>query len=310
MTLGNPKDYREIYDTKSKYDKTEFFKRFTIYGEDNLFSTVKYSDHQLKKRKIAAPYSKSNVVANAEGIVRERVGAFVKEMMTSPNGLVDFFVLFDCYAHDVMTRFLYGASHGSDAILDPADRPLVVNLKRAQIWSPLSVNFGWLHGSWISKLCLGEEYRRTLEADEDVRRAVEKKMKEHDDDGKKDEEYSLYRSMRQARTEGDHMSRNYMASEMYDHLEAGQQTTASTLTYICWRLSRHPEWQMRLQHEVRALETDDSGDVSLGDCETSPIMDAVIRETLRLHPAASGRQERVVPQGGRTFSGFYLPGGT
>jgi cytochrome P450 len=31
---------------------------------------------------------------------------------------------------------------------------------------------------------------------------------------------------------------------------------------------------------------------------------------MRLHPAASGRQERIVPAGGRTFSGVYLPART
>jgi cytochrome P450 len=310
VTLGNPKDYRDIYDTKSRYDKTEYFKRFTIYGEDNLFSTVKYYDHQAKKRKIAAPYAKSNVVANAEGLVRERVRAFITEMIAAPNGLVDFFVLFDCYAHDVMTRFLYGPSHGTDAILDPNDRPLVVNLKRAQIWTPLWINFGWFHGSWVAKMCLGEEYRRTVESNGDVRRAIEKKLQEHDEDPSKDEEYSLYRTMRRSKVEGDHLSRNYMASEMYDHLKAGQQTTASTLTYICWRLSRHLEWQRRLQEELRALKQDAAGNVSLNEIEACPVLDAIVKETLRLHPAASGRQERVVPVGGRTYSGIFIPGGT
>lgn len=310
VTLGNPKDYREIYDTKSKYDKTTYFKRFTLYGEDNLFSTIKYYDHQAKKRKIAAPYAKSNIVANAEALVRERVGAFQNEILASPGGVVDVFVLADCYAHDVMTRFLYGVSHGTDAILDPKDRPLVVNLKRSQVWSPLWVNFGWFHGSWLAKRCFGQDYRRTVEANGDVRKAVEAKLREHDEDPRKDGEYSLYRTMRLGRSEGDHMSRNYMASEMYDHLKAGQQTTASTLTYICWRLSRHPEWQRRLLVELRGLKADADGKVSLNDLEACPVLDAVIRETMRLHPAASGRQERVVPLGGRTYSGVFIPAGT
>ena len=101
-----------------------------------------------------------------------------------------------------------------------------------------------------------------------------------------------------------------MVSEIYDHLTAGQQTTATTLTYLVWRLSQHPEWQQRLQTEVRALEPDYTNIPALEDTEACPILNAVVRETLRLHPAASGRQERVVPSGGRTYSGVYLPGGT
>lgn len=310
VTLGNPADYREIYDTKSRYDKTTYFKRFALYGEDNLFSTIKYSDHQVKKRKLAAAYSKSNVIANAESLVRERVGAFIEEISSAPNGLVDFFVLFDCYAHDVMTRFLYGTAHGTDAIRDPTDRPLVMRLKRSQVYSPLWVNFGWLHGSWVLRMLLGDEYKTTVEANGDFKRHIEQKTREHDDDPRRDEEYSLYRAMRRVKTEGDHLSKNYMASEMYDHLKAGQQTTASTLTYLAWRLSRHPDWQRRLQTELRAMPLSHQGKLALVDLEAAPVLGAVILETLRLHPAASGRQERIVPPGGRTYSGTFIPGGT
>ena len=234
----------------------------------------------------------------------------MQALQAESEGVVDFFVLFDCLAHDVMTRFLYGASHGTDALSDAKDRALVANLHRSQVWGPLWVNFGWFHGCWIAKVWLGEEYRRLVEADGDVLKAMETKLKEHDEDPKKDETFSLYRTMRQARTEGDHMSRNYIASEMFDHLTAGQQTTASTLTYICWRLSRHTEWQRRLQEEIRALKADEDGELSLNELEACPVLDAIVRETLRLHPAASGRQERVVPAGGRTYSGVFIPGGT
>jgi len=310
VTLGHPADYREIYDTKSKYEKTIFFRQFRLYGEDNLFTTQRYSDHQIKKRKFASAYSKSNVTANAEGLVRERVEAFIEEISATPNGLVDFFVLMDCFSHDVMTRFLYGPSHATDAIRNPNDRPYIVNLKRSQIYTPLGVNLGWLHGSWLLKSLLGITYTKTCEARDDMMRHMESKLREHDDDPDRDLDYSLYRVLRQARVEGDHMSKNYMVSEMFDHLSAGQMTTASTLTYVVWRLSRQPEWQVRLQEELRAMPVNDKGRVHLSTIEACPVLDAVINETLRLHPVASGRQERIVPAGGRTYSGVFVPEGT
>lgn len=249
-------------------------------------------------------------MANAQDIVRERVSAFIKEIRGAPNGFVDFFEIYDCYAHDVMTRFLYGPSHGTDAISNRQDKPLVANLKRSQVWSPLWVNFETFHNSWLSKALLGRDFRRTVESRGDIKRAIEKKLDEHDQDPNKDDEYSLYRTMRQAKTDGDHMSRNYMASEMYDHLAAGQQTTSATLTYITWRLSQHPDWQLQLKQELAALRPDEDGIPSLHDIEECRVLDATIRETLRLHPAASGRQERVVPSEGRTYSGCFIPGGT
>lgn len=263
VTLGNPADYREIYSSQARYDKTTYFKRFALYGEDNLFSTEKFTDHQRKKRKLAAAYTKSNVISNAEGLVRERVDAFISELSAAPNGLVDFFVLFDCYAHDVMTRFLYGPAHGTDSIRDAEQRSHIVNLKRSQVYSTLWVNFGWLHGSWLLKTILPDDYKLSVEANGDIKLHMELSMLEHDEDPQRDDEYSLYREMRRAKTEGDHMSRNYMASEMFDHLKAGQQTTASSLTYLFWRLSRHPDWQRRLRSELQALPRHADGQLAL-----------------------------------------------
>lgn len=306
VTLGNPVDYREIYDTKSRYDKSTYFSRFAVYGEDNLFSTLKYTEHQAMKRNIAAAYAKSNVVAKGEGMARERVGACLEALMSEQEtrGVVDVFVLFDCFAHDIMTRFLYGSNNGTDTLLSSADRPLVVNLKRSQIWTPLWVNFPTLHTYWLGRLVLPKEYVKNGEYGADVKRRVESLMDACDrEDG---EEFSMYGHMRR----GGRLIRGKMASEMFDELKAGQMTTSSTITYISWRLSRHPEWQERLKDELGALKIDQNGGLALKDLENRPVLEAVIKETMRLHPAASGRQERVVPAGGRTYSGVYIPEGT
>lgn len=310
ISLGNPTDYREIYDTKSRYDKSAFFSRFAVYGEDNLFSTLKYTDHQAMKRHVAAAYTKSNVVAKSETMVRERVTAFLEAMMIEQNSrpAVDVFVLFDCFSHDVMTRFLYGAKHGTDTLLSPQDRPLVVNLKRSQIWTPLWVNFPTLHTYWLGRQLLPQEYVKNGDYGADVKGRIEGLMVSRDanKDQGSDETFSMYGHMRK----GGKLNRGKMASEMFDELKAGQMTTASTLTYIAWRLSRHLEWQERLRAELGALKTDQAGHLLLTDLEASAVLEAVIKETMRLHPAASGRQERIVPIGGKTYSGVYVPAST
>ncbi|KAF2164446.1 hypothetical protein M409DRAFT_25324 [Zasmidium cellare ATCC 36951] len=310
VTLGNPTDYREIYDTKSRYDKSKYFSRFAVYGEDNLFSTLKYTDHQAMKRQIAAAFAKSTVVAKSEAMVRERVEAYLEAMMLEQktHSVVDVFVLFDCFSHDVMTRFLYGEKHGTDTLLSSQDRPLVVNLKRSQIWTPLWVNFPTLHTYWLGRKLLPKEYVKNGEYGADVKRRIESLMDAHDADkgSNEDEMFSLYGHMRK----GAKLNRDKMASEMFDELKAGQMTTASTLTYTAWRLSRRTQWQDKLRTELLALRPDDDGKLPLAELETCPVLEAVIKETLRLHPAASGRQERVVPPGGRTYSGLYVPEGT
>lgn len=47
-----------------------------------------------------------------------------------------------------------------------------------------------------------------------------------------------------------------------------------------------------------------------GALEALPVLNGVIEETLRLYGAAPGSLPRVVPEGGATMAGHFLPAGT
>jgi cytochrome P450 len=109
-----------------------------------------------------------------------------------------------------------------------------------------------------------------------------------------------------------------VASELLDHLAAGFDTSAITLTYVVHELCRHPKLQQRLQQELRTLSppmvSDSSPSLPDGkSVDALPLLHAIIWETLRLHPAIPGPQPRVSPpQGCRLGSGdntYYVPGG-
>lgn len=46
------------------------------------------------------------------------------------------------------------------------------------------------------------------------------------------------------------------------------------------------------------------------ELEGAPLLHAIVKETLRLHPPAGFNLPRAVPAGGRTVCGYYLPEGT
>ncbi|EIM81015.1 cytochrome P450 [Stereum hirsutum FP-91666 SS1] len=87
---------------------------------------------------------------------------------------------------------------------------------------------------------------------------------------------------------------------------AGAGTSATILTFIFEFLSQHPEWARRLREEVDARYRGD-GDFDLDD---TPVLDAIMNETLRVRPTVPARSQRVVPTGGIFISGHYIPGGT
>ncbi|KAM0261408.1 hypothetical protein ACHAQJ_002261 [Trichoderma viride] len=95
-------------------------------------------------------------------------------------------------------------------------------------------------------------------------------------------------------------------TEISNLVFAGTDTTSTTLTYLFWELAKHQDWQTRLREELCQTIWDDvvPSDKHLTDL---PILDAVITEALRLHPAAPASLQRETPSGGRTLNGVFVP---
>ena len=90
---------------------------------------------------------------------------------------------------------------------------------------------------------------------------------------------------------------------------AGSETTATALSGIMGNLLRNPDTMEKLLREIR----DSFQHVSEIDAErvsSLSYLGAVIEEGLRLCPPVALGMPRVVPAGGATVSGHWLPGGT
>ncbi|KAJ5391350.1 hypothetical protein N7509_006840 [Penicillium cosmopolitanum] len=113
-----------------------------------------------------------------------------------------------------------------------------------------------------------------------------------------------------------------VASELLDHLVAGHETTGITFTYMMWELSKQPELQAKLQKELMTLSpslrypgSSTGGDKALPSpsaIDALPLLDAMVRETLRLHSPAPAQLPRVTPttEKGTSLHGYdNIPGG-
>ncbi|PCD20223.1 hypothetical protein AU210_016694 [Fusarium oxysporum f. sp. radicis-cucumerinum] len=71
-------------------------------------------------------------------------------------------------------------------------------------------------------------------------------------------------------------------------LAAGHETTASSLTWACYLLTKHPEIQAKLREEItEALPEDLNNDRAVdlaGILEQLPYLNGIMYETLRLYP--------------------------
>lgn len=107
----------------------------------------------------------------------------------------------------------------------------------------------------------------------------------------------------------------HIASELLDHVVAGMDTSAITLTYLFWEVSRNARIQKALRTELRNM----SPALTLENCPTTPsaryidslpLLHAVVIETLRRHSAIPGPQPRITPSTPTALAGSPpLPGG-
>ncbi|TFK24880.1 high nitrogen upregulated cytochrome P450 monooxygenase 2 [Coprinopsis marcescibilis] len=92
---------------------------------------------------------------------------------------------------------------------------------------------------------------------------------------------------------------------------AGSDTTASGLTSLFFFLLRNPECHKRLQHEIDEVARLDPS-LSPDKLAQVPYLNAVVNETLRLHPPVASSVQRApkIGSGGKMLGSMFLPEGT
>lgn len=91
-------------------------------------------------------------------------------------------------------------------------------------------------------------------------------------------------------------------------ISAGTDTTATTLTGWTYFVCTHPEVYSRLVKEVREAFVDED-DIVWEKISKLRYLEATIYEALRLFPPSGASQQRVVPPGGATIDGYFIPAG-
>ncbi|KAH7151256.1 cytochrome P450 [Fusarium sp. MPI-SDFR-AT-0072] len=79
-----------------------------------------------------------------------------------------------------------------------------------------------------------------------------------------------------------------LKDQLLTFLAAGHETTSSAITWACYLLTKHPEYQAKLREEVRNglpedLATNPTVDLA-GVLEQLPYLNGIMHETLRLYP--------------------------
>ncbi|MBO1331719.1 cytochrome P450 [Streptomyces sp. VRA16 Mangrove soil] len=112
----------------------------------------------------------------------------------------------------------------------------------------------------------------------------------------------------QARTEdGESLSDDEIRDQVLVFLLAGHETTATTLTFGLHLLGRNPQVQRRAHEELDAVLGDGRAPRA-ADMERLPYLERVVKEALRLYPAAAAVGRRAVVD--TELDGMTVPAGS
>ncbi|KAJ5901463.1 sterigmatocystin biosynthesis P450 monooxygenase stcL, partial [Penicillium taxi] len=105
------------------------------------------------------------------------------------------------------------------------------------------------------------------------------------------------------------MSRHEIHANATFIILAGSETTATALSGCIYYLCINRDALAQLSQLVRKTFSRDS-DITNAKCASLPYVDAVIDESLRLYSPMAAHLPRVVPPGGATVAGNFLPANT
>ncbi|KAJ5741040.1 hypothetical protein N7493_000912 [Penicillium malachiteum] len=89
---------------------------------------------------------------------------------------------------------------------------------------------------------------------------------------------------------------------------AAGDTTLSALTFSMYHLATNPEIQLALRKEIESHA--DVANLAFQAIQNLPLLESVINETLRVHPAVPSGLPRLTPPEGVYIDGTYIPGNT
>jgi cytochrome P450 len=325
---------RTIYGAGSGFERTWFYRMFDAYGKQNLFTFSTVKEHSERKKLVANAYSKSLMLKGpAARMVQEKVSHYMALIKAQGDQPHEIFSSLHYFSIDAITHFLYGPSYGGTSALqgNSQDRALLNDIidptRRYLSW--FAVHLPTLTKWLYTRVGLMERIlkpvfpmkkpttytgirKHALDAFHRFQSAAETKP-----DTLSSESTiiaRLWKSHESIKGSG-HISLGSLdiASECADHLLAGIDTTADTLMFLIWALSRpqNAQIQKRLADEVRALPEDAFEDdaAKLDVIDKLPYLDAVIRETLRLYAPLPASEPRSLATD-CTIDGFKIPART
>lgn len=306
VSVASPEGLRAIY-VAGLEKHPWYLEEFANFHEANLVSMLDHASHSAQKRVISGLYSKSYLfhsvdmgVLSAEIMFKRYLPLLdAAAMQGSP---VNVFDLSQQAGLDVMTAYIFGLRRSTNFLQDAESRVQYLEPVPGDAQATKERREAVTLG--MCKMTVKDLERSQGLPDEELvsRPIIFEKLYTHLRDKAKQHDRSAGKALKQS------------ASEMQDALLATEETTAISMTYILYHVSRDSNLQNALHRELLNLSpllaASSTTLPSPASISALPLLDNIVMETLRLHAASPGRQPRVVGKGGIMIHGHYISEGT
>jgi len=250
-------------------------------------------DFWLRQRRLIQPaFSKSSVNTYAGSII-EYTRRLLAEWSDGRH----------CDLHGEMTRLTMGIVGKALMDIDLTEVSSEVAAPLEEAMRDLSHRFesAWNFPQWVPTPRNRRAKRNVRRLDAVVNRII-RSRRESGDRG------DLLSKLIQARDEVDHtgMTDRQLRDEAMTLFLAGHETTANALAWTWFLLGQNPAAESRLNEELRATIGDRWPDAN--DVPKLVYTEAVLKESMRLHPPAFAFSRRVLADA--TIGGYHVPAGS
>ncbi|KEF62905.1 uncharacterized protein A1O9_00879 [Exophiala aquamarina CBS 119918] len=313
-SFTRPEDVKVIYELGGKYLKSAYYNPLNppIREQQNIFAIRDNDWHKEKRRKVAALYSMTSVVSYEEPVDKMTSVCLRKMREFADAGqLVSIPNFMQYYAFDVIGMITFDQSfgmmeHGGDTTgMIEGIRGVNDYLGHMGVTYNLHPWNAWLRsllrlpikGGVLAQYCFTQIAKHRAQPSATT---LTKKT---------NYETFLAKLLRME------AEKKVAATNMIDtcgsNIGAGSDTTAISLSAALFYLYANPEKISKLRHEIEtgSAEGRISNPVTFQEAQNMPFLQAVIKETLRLHPAVGTILARDVPRGGAQLGGYYFPEG-
>jgi hypothetical protein len=277
----------------------------------------------------------------SQEIVMERLLSILDEAAKNQTP-IDILLVFLAAAMDFICAYLFGLQHGSNFLEDTETRErwqkAHYDMKGYGFWP---TEFPGVT-SFLSKIGISVVPAKAISAKDEVRSVclnilnkmeTSRSQKTNNTDEEKDSSIrnrgviydQLLRHLGPKLDSGNSVTwadlspqaKLDVASELMDHIMAGTETSGWSLTYIIHELSQRPGLQTLLRSELarvspplsypQPVQTPKEIAATLPsarEIDAQPLLEAIILESLRLHPAVNGIQPRLTPATPLSLCGY------